>query len=172
MLKYDDLHAFGNFLTLIDRDTKVRKRCKVGSRDSFLTIQAIVNHFIHHPDPMVVPVYRFTLIEGDMSKPWSVFEYSYDMKRMGKLEPWEKEIVNDAGDVKYYGRSFDTPEWRQHEKKFPELVKFMKKVLSDNKYMDVHAGNIMKDEDGYRIIDLEGFQNGRLESPRNAWIKR
>lgn len=172
MLTYDSLHNFGNYLTLIDKDTKVRKQTKVGSLDSFLLIRAIVNHFIHHPDPMVVPVYRFNLINGNLSNTWGIFEYSYDMKRMGRMEQEEKIIVNDAADVRYYQRSFDTLEWKQHEKTHPKLASFMKKVVNDNRYMDIHSGNILKDEDGYRIIDLEGFQNGNLEAPHNSWIKR
>jgi hypothetical protein len=157
-------------------DHVVRKTVHLTTREAFLFMQAVLKHFITYPDPMVVPVHRYDVIQATLDNVYGTFSYSYDMQRLGMLSENEKEIIESA----YYLRHGLTPYALDHEKTiqmgrkhYPNLVKFITRVLDEDRYRDTHCGNFLKDENqDYRIIDLEGYMRYPLDSPENQWIAR
>lgn len=162
MYRYDEnlTQRFG--LTLVS-DQVVRKEYQYGSRNAFNWMQKLCNHLIANPDPMVVPVYRFEVLEIKEESPngWGTFKYAYEMKRLFMLEREEKELISAlTRDNGYHPADKDHPsaDIRKGWRELPQLMEFMNRVLADKHYGDVHNGNFLRDEDGsYRIIDLEGF---------------
>jgi hypothetical protein len=54
---------------------------------------------------------------------------------------------------------------------YPTLTAFLTKIIEQGKYWDIHAGNVLKDEDdNYRLIDLEGFIRTPLTHHKNEWF--
>jgi hypothetical protein len=50
---------------------------------------------------------------------------------------------------------------------------FLEKVISLDRYHDLHGENVMMDNDGdFRLIDIDGFNNPPLSLPENNWITR
>lgn len=162
MFKYDENldQRFG--ITLVS-DTIVRKEASYGSQNAFEWIQKLTNHLIANPDPMVVPVYKFEVLE--IKQPngsrWGTFRYAYEMKRLFMLDRAEKQLINDiirADNYRPVDRVHHSPEITRGWRELPQLMEFMNRVLSDKLYTDIHNNNFLKDDDGsYRIIDLEGF---------------
>lgn len=173
MMKYFNLNYPG--LKLIG-DHTVRKEVTYTTLQGFLFQKALIRHFILHPDPMVVPVYHFEVLENQPSTSggsYGRFTYAYEMMRLGMLENDEKRIIEKAGSFRWMGHIPDS-ELKLERKGYTKLIEFMEKVISMGRYDDIHGGNFLKDNDGdYRIIDLEGFDGFRpLEDPRNNWITR
>lgn len=171
-IKYS--HLLPQHIELID-DITVRKTGLASSDNALKYYQAVVNHFINYPDPMVVPVSNFQNY-GKQSN--GCYQYSYDMMRMYILSEEEKNIIRDyyfdydIQDLVIYqgvtrSRDLDI-------KNYSDIFSFLKKVYIDDRYNDLHNGNIMRNEIGdYRLIDLEGFScyEFDLTDPSNAWIK-
>ena len=147
-MKYDHSISKRFGFSLIG-DTIVRKKAYAHNEAKLYSIEAICQHFIHYPDPMVVPVYNFKILEKPIFK-HSRRLYQYDMKRLYMLNKEEKLLINDN-----YRKGCH---YHDDKNGYPKLVKFMNKVIEQRKYLDIHDQNILKDEDGnYRLIDLEGF---------------
>jgi hypothetical protein len=166
MIKYN--HNLDYRIKLVN-DTTVRKTAKAYGEWYALT-KAVVNHFIHNPDPMVVPVYSFEVISAPTTLLGS-YEYSYDMMRLGMLDATEKAIIGHLASERY---TKEINPFNDGREGYPLLVTFMNAVIEQNKYHDIHCGNIMKDlDEEYRLIDLESFWDGGcLNDPQYSWITR
>lgn len=164
-------------IKLVDEFT-VRKEAQLSTLEAFEYIQAVVNHFIKNPDPMVVPVYNFTVIEktDQADSRYGRYVYSYEMMRLGMLNEDERDILDHAYRYYYNGIPADAKEdcLKLGWKEYPKLMQFINTVFSQKRYTDVHSGNFLKDDEGeYRIIDLEGFGGAApLNQPKNDWIIR
>ncbi len=172
-MKYDPNIEGRYGIKLVD-EHRVRKEANFSTRESFEYIQAVVNHFIKNPDPMVVPVYSFEVLQ-EPSDRYGIFIYAYEMMRLGMLDNYERDILESCHAYYHTGIPYDVRNdllargWRE----YPKLMKFMNVVFSQQRYTDIHSGNFMKDQEGeYRIIDLEGFNGPPLSEAKNDWITR
>lgn len=175
MLKYDENVESRYGIKLVS-DQVVRKEYGFGDRESFELIQKLCKHFIKNPDPMVVPVLRFELLEeSKKDERFGTFKYAYEMKRLFMLTSEEKNIIETCI-RSFFNHNQDlklNPDYRMQSawKENPALVEFMQKVLSQNRYNDLHSGNFLKDEnEDYKIIDLEGFMRYPANGAHNDWI--
>lgn len=170
MITYSERFAFN--IKLLDDGMTIRKTANCSMKASFVYIEALINHFIRNPDPKVVPVYDFKLLTYENG----MHQYQYDMMRLGILSGQEKDLIDRAGDLldMYGKRAF----WQidgvySDFDEYPELYAYLKDLIAEGRYYDLHSGNIMMDTDyNYRIIDLEGFLNLPLEKEANDWISR
>lgn len=133
-------------------------------------MKALLNHFTKHPDPMVVPIYDYKIL--------SESSYQYDMMRCGLLTEEERYLITLVSDLhdRYQIAAcqvdFD-PELIEYKEKCPKLFEFLKQVVEQDRYWDLHSGNILLNEDGeYCLIDLEGFMLLPLSKADNNWITR
>jgi len=135
-------------------------------------MQVLVKHFINHPDPLVVPVSRFEIIENTQYN----HRYSYDMEFLGMLSKEEKLFIDRVGDLHdQFGADALNQDYDLYPERhsLPRLFSYLKEVIALNRYHDLHAGNIMIDlDENYRIIDLEGFYYFSLYNSSNNWITR
>lgn len=173
-MKFDQNIESRYGIRLVDEFT-VRKEARLSTRENFTLVKAIVNHFINHPDPMVVPTYAFKVLQETNEKEsnYGTYVYTYDMMRLGMLDSTERTIVDASNQFYHIGLSSDTKnDWIQRGiREYPELIKFMNTVFKQGRYTDIHGGNFMKDDEGnYRIIDLEGFMRAPLNRDENDWI--
>ena len=160
-MKYDDNVETRYGIKLVS-DRVVRKEAQFSTRESFEWIRNLVLHLLVNPNPMVVPVYRFEVIEEVASKHnsnWGIYRYAYEMMRLPMLSSEEKllitRLIHNRRPVE---RDDPQPFVREGWKEYPSLVEFMNRVLAEGSYTDLHDQNFLKDEEGnYRIIDLEGF---------------
>jgi hypothetical protein len=170
MLKYATRLPPGKPVELLD-DNLIRKTGSWIEKDMFLFQKRVINHFIKHPDPLVVPVYQFTELGRDRHKQYT---YSYIMERCGILNVDERAFVDYVGDLwdKHCDRACAQPDpaLLSYQKKFPALFDFLKTVVEQNRYMDLHSGNVMMSQDGYCLVDLEGFMKWPLNSASHNWI--
>lgn len=162
----------------------IRKTVLCSDKDSLHFMQALCQHLIAHPDPMIVPVYAFQYL-GE--KAGHCYSYSYDMMRLGNLTDEEKKIIWEvtrakgswpgAGDGppksdpihQFQSNPKITPE--QAWQDYPKLMTYLGEVIKQNRYYDMHDENILMDEEAnYRLIDLEGLINIPLSQPDNQWI--
>lgn len=128
---------------------------------------------LHH-DPMIVPIYDFVNLGYDSQS--GIFRYQYDMKALLCLKAEEKRLINLVADR--FDKCEEYPSHSTDDKikigwsTYPELMRFLDKVLAHGRYLDLHDGNIMIDEeDNYQIIDVEGFINTLpLGHPKNSWF--
>jgi hypothetical protein len=156
-------------------DNVIRKTAWTSLANTIEFIEALCNHLICHPDPMIVPIYAF---ENQGYQAYSGrYRYTYDMQALLLLQPEEKRLINRVANI--YECAEELPSQSKDQKikegwiNYPELMKFLDKVVSMGRYRDLHDGNIMIDEfDNYQIIDIEGFIYGNLEDSNNAWITR
>lgn len=148
----------------------VRKTCICEDPYSMEFMTACINHFIKHPDPLVVLVSNFKKLKKQT--------YTYDMVRLNSLSLEEEKLIDWVGDLDFdYGATMvipyidsKMPMTRTH---FPILMDFLDQVYSKNHYHDIHGGNVMIDNYGnYKLVDLEGFVNAPLSNRVNNWITR
>jgi hypothetical protein len=142
-------------------------------------MDALLKHVIKYPEPLVVPVYDYRILETKESEIYALDEYiySYDMMRCGILTVQERGFINTVA-AEYSFNYIDTfnksaDKLEAGRKEFPRLYSFLKQVVEQDRYWDIHSGNVMMDEDGeYVLIDLEGFVRTPLELSQNNWISR
>lgn len=167
MIKYDSLYGRGA-IQLLDEKT-VRKTAITGLADIVQGVEGMCKHLIRHPDPMIVPVYDFQIDKapnGNNTVGW--YEYHYDMLRLGMLNEEERSLINLID----YTDQLNVIRVEHLRKNYPALSVFMDEVLQLGRYVDIHGGNFLKDEDeAYRIIDLEGFMHFPLTNPINDWFR-
>jgi len=160
MITYSHRLPYG--LEIVD-DKTVKKTSQYSLLESAQQSGKVINHFINHPHPMVVPVYSYEYLGPDERK---LFTYSYTMKRLAVLSDEERQIIHHSICYRHDANSVPLALGRKH---YPNLIEFMDTVLDNDMYYDLHPGNFLKDEVGdYKIIDLEGFlsfpvDNRRLE---------
>lgn len=160
-MKYDDNVEARYGIKLVS-DRVVRKEAQFSTRESFEWIRNLVLHMLANPNPMVVPVYRFEVMEEtneEENSRWGVYRYAYEMMRLPMLTKEEKRLITILiGGRRPVNRDDPRPDIQDGWKEYPTLVEFMNRVLADGYYTDLHDNNFLKDEEGnYRIIDLEGF---------------
>jgi len=167
MFKYDqNVERYG--IKLVN-DRVIRKEAQFSTYKHFEFLSRLARHLIANPDPTVVPVYKFEVLEeAPEGKLWGTFRYAYEMMRLPMLSREEKSAINTFFQHRYNMNRSEDPYLLRDKREFPELAKFMSKVFDDDNYTDLHDGNFLKDEEGnYRIIDLEGFSRypgvGHLE---------
>lgn len=135
----------------------VRKTEEVYDSNFVCKLERFVKGLIKKPNPMIVEMYNFkksTPFEGPFGK---IYSYSYDMKKLKKLSEVESDIVDKYCDMSIYS-SVDLSDIHvKNGDKYPKLVSFVKKVIKQDKYHDLHGGNIMLDNGNYKLIDLESF---------------
>src|SRR5277367_5136081 len=68
----------------------IRKTVHCSNKETMLFMQALCQHLIAHPDPLVVPVVGFQYL-GQKSDYYHI--YSYDMTRMGDISREERSII-------------------------------------------------------------------------------
>lgn len=172
MIKYANRLPPGKGVQLLEDGETIRKTAHCSELKTLEFMEAIANHFIAYPDPMVVPVYRFEVIHKTRHE--SV--YSYDMMRLGILSETERDLIDRVGDLHdSYGRDacFREHEMYSGRHEYPMLFEFLKIVTQQQRYWDIHSGNILMDPEGnYRLIDLEGFLHTPLDRTGNEWISR
>jgi hypothetical protein len=157
MFKYDENVDRLYGIELVN-DLTIRKTAQFSSRGNFEWIQKLCNHLIANPHPMIVPIYRFEVLEEIPERgnnQWGVFKYAYEMMRLPKLSREEKHALNTTLSHRYRP---DHPDLIPVKRDYLAMYKFMQQVCDENNYTDLHDGNFLKDQEGnYRIIDLEGF---------------
>ncbi len=159
----------------------VRKTEYFSTEQSFKFIVAVVEHFIKSPDPMVVPVYDYAIL----SERRHDYSICYDMMQCGILEEDERKLVDYIGDLwDVHGTDtwnrIDAGTCRRYAEELPLLQEqnpllsnFLKRVVTEGRYLDLHSGNVMRNEDNeFVLIDLEGFIRTPLEAEINSWITR
>jgi len=176
MIKYATNLPAGSPLEILPNNL-VRKTWTTYNKEWFDYMEALINHFINHPNPKVVPVYNFfSYLDGEMLSKKS-YSYSYDMMRCGILPQEDRRLIDLMGDLnerhgqgyQYLENDIVVPLAESNKK----LYNFMMEVILENEYWDIHSGNILMNEDGdYCLIDLEGFMRLPLNDPRNNWITR
>jgi len=171
MIRYATRLPPGKPVELIS-DSIIRKTEHFGMQESATMMEAILKHFITHPDPMVVQVYNYDIINYKKHD----YVISYDMMRCGLLEPDEKDLVNRVGDLwDRFGTKAccqDDNQLNVGKQNFPELFSFLKKVVEQGRYLDLHSGNVMRDiDENYVLIDLEGFIRFPFSDHRNDWMR-
>jgi hypothetical protein len=159
------IHGVIDFL----KNGVVRKTCICENAYSMEYMDAVINHFIRHPDPMIVPVSNYRKVKKLM--------YTYDMTKLDQLSPEENDLVDELGDMHFdFGAKACSRLEMKHpgvREVFPVLFPFLEQVVSEEKYWDIHSGNIMvRNINDYRLIDLEGFVNEPLSDSSNDWIIR
>lgn len=175
MIKYAD-RIYDYDIELIN-DSTVRKTARCSQEDTFLFMGNLLHHFINNPDPLVVPIYNTKVISSDQSN--YNYSYTYDMMRLGVISKTEKDIINEIGFLwdyhkkEAYNNIYNSKQvdfLLENQKVYPKLFAFLKQVVEQNRYHDLHGGNIMLDlNEDYRLIDLEGFTNSPID---NNWITK
>ena len=178
MIRYATRMPPGKPVKLLS-DSVVRKTAACSRNDTMEFMSALINYFINHADPLVVPIYAFE----QLPKKYDMYYYQYDMMRLGLLTPDERAFIEHVGSL---------TDWRgkdamnnldvcdpcgvslyQNKEEYPELFDFLLTVVKQGRYFDIHSGNILMDnENNYLLIDLEGFQRTPLELYVNDWITR
>jgi hypothetical protein len=164
----------------------IRKTVECSKKETIQFMQALCQHLIAHPDPMIVPVYSFEYLGEKASHTYS---YSYDMMRLGDLTDEERKIIWEVTRAKgswpgagNCGAPSKDPLriFREDAKitseqawqDYPKLMAYLGEVIKQSRYHDMHEENILMDEEAnYRIIDLEGFLNLPLSLSENDWIR-
>ncbi len=173
MIEYEhiDYEWSGVSISLVS-DMVVRKAANAG-HESFEKIRALCNHFMRYPDPMVVPIYNFELIKTPKTA-FDFYTYSYDMKRLGKLSRTEKDIINRA-DWHPVGIWKSDLILSNALDNHPKLMRFLKRIVEEGRYRDLHGGNVLKNEqEEFCLIDIEGFDRGGvpLSDPCYDWVSK
>lgn len=113
---------------------------------------SFLNYLKNNPHPTIVPILDYRVI--------SYREYSYDMPLMAELSDSESELVGlftEASEGSVY-RAKNRHKIYRLGKKHPKLYQVIKKLNSWKTYIDLHEGNVMKDQYGnIKLIDIEGF---------------
>jgi hypothetical protein len=158
-------------------DGVIRKTVVQAMPQIMAFMQRLCNHFISYPDPLVVPVYSFKILEDRKNY---YCTYSYDMMRLGILSPDERRLIDRIGDLTdFHGKNsflflnqdLSVLDIKKELNNYPKLSLFLKTVVEDNKYFDVHSGNILMDFEGqYRLVDLEGFYRSEYYKTNYDWI--
>ena len=173
MLNYATRLPPGKPVELVD-DNLIRKVARTQDKDTYLFIKRIIQHFINYPDPIVVPIYSFQELGRDKDKH---YVYAYIMERCGVLSTGERALVNTVGDLwdSHHERACeqDDPALLSYKQRYPILFEFLKTVVEQKRYMDLHSGNVMMSpEETYCLIDIEGFLKWPLNDPSNSWISK
>jgi hypothetical protein len=164
-------------LSYQDNGRIIRKVAGYSNLDALCFVKRLCQHFIRHPDPTVVPVLDFQDLgwQIDTDNFFGFYMYSYDMLALQDLSDHEKILIDKVKDHWFMDKEFPADAktesilmgWHNH----PELMTFLQSTMELGRYLDLHSGNIMADQDGhYRLIDIEGFLTYPLNDPKHVWI--
>lgn len=147
----------------------VRKTLVNRNPDWMKYMTALLGHFTKHPEPHVVPIYDYQILSDS--------SYQYDMMRCGLLTDDERMFISIVGDLhdryKIAACQVKDAELMAYKDKHPKLFKFLQMIVEEDRYWDIHSGNILLNEDGeYCLIDLEGYMRLPLLQAGNNWIDR
>jgi len=150
----------------------IRKTERWCEKDNYDFMKSVINHFIKYQDPMVVQVFAFRELGRDRS---NHYVYSYDMERCGILSTQERALINTVGDLwdKFQRAACErgAHELESYRRQLPKLYEFLSTVIEQDRYLDLHSGNVMMSPEGnYVLIDLEGFLRYPLNRRSNDWI--
>jgi len=168
MIIFDKFLPFKGGIKLIS-EFEVRKTARVHSISVRKDMAKVVEWSSSKFNTIAVPAYNFK----ELRDYGGFFEYSYDMPRMGRINKEHKEIIQFIVDRQHdeWGRPLKNPfnpnclneketlfmnnAWENHR----DLMTFLLDVHEDNKYGDLHEGNVMilPDTGDFALIDLEGF---------------
>lgn len=170
MIKYATRLPPGKGVELLDNGL-VRKTEHRGFKEAYQFMVNLINHFISHPDPLVVRVHELHILPAWHGMP----TYAYDMDQCGILSADERAFINRVGALwdEHQTRACqqDDPGLLYYKASFPKLFEFLKTVVEQDRYLDLHSGNVMMNPDGdYCLIDLEGFLKFPLERSSNDWV--
>ncbi len=158
------IHSLVDFLP----ENIVRKTCVCEDPYSMEFMGALINHFIKNPDPKVVPILNYKKIKKLM--------YVYEMPQLDLISPQEDQLIDEVGDAVFsHGKKACTVIEYAHpgvREVFPVLFPFLEQIVLEDRYWDIHSGNIMIHNGNYKLIDLEGFLNEPLNDSINDWITR
>lgn len=129
-------------------------------------ITTLLDKVIKEKPIHVVPVLAYKVLDSR--------HYQYEMQRCGLLTPSERELINTVGNLHdrhgILACEQDMFDLHFYSKQHPKLFEFLKMIVMDDKYWDIHSGNILMNEDReYCLIDLEGFIKAPIEL-HNDWI--
>ena len=170
-------HKLQTNLKYLDRNT-IRKTAVCSIENTVNFVEKLCQHLMVRPDPDIVPIYSFKRL-GTNHK---TYKYQYDMQAMLMLTTEERQAIMACVDLWEENECYPS-NWQSSKYKFdemmlgwaqyPELMRFMDRLYKENRYHDIHDGNIMIDEqDNYRIIDLEGYIYHDLNDPMNDWFNK
>lgn len=182
MIIFDKFLPFKGGIKLLS-EYEVRKTARVGSKSIRNDMAKVVKWSSSKFNTIAVPAYNFK----ELRDYGGFYEYSYDMPRLGRLNKEQKNIVRSVtsclyGCWDYPGvnpfnldnnwdcpskdpfnpdnlseseKSFMDESWSNHR----DLMMLLLKVHKENRYHDLHEGNVMiyPDDGDPRLIDLEGF---------------
>lgn len=180
MIRYATRLPPSHNVTALDNGL-IRKTEWYCRQSQFDFIVALLDHVTKHFEPLIVPVYEYRILESGPKD----FTVSYDMMHCGILEKDERDLVDAVGEAwdVHHGKVFEKLDagacgvyqdelWSRCSK-LPELTKFLRQVVTEGRYLDLHSGNVMRSQDAeYVLIDLEGFVRTPLDAPFNNWITR
>lgn len=172
MINYANRLPPGKPVELLDNGL-IRKTGMAHHYEHMEILDAVLKHFIKHPAPNVVPVYDYQVTKKD-----NAYHYYYDMMRCGILPRNQRNFVDlFRGRYELYHNeifSGDKESLLFGHNQFPLLFDWLKGIALENRYWDIHSGNVMFNEDGeYVLIDLEGFVWARpLSNEKNNWISK
>lgn len=147
MMKYATRLPPGKPVVLLENNL-IRKSEYYSMEDSFLFVEALVKRQIKNPDPLIVPVYNYNVF----SDPWHKYAIFYDMMRCGLLDKEERAMVDEVGCMwDDHGHllwdHFEAGTCKRNSdklhsavKKLPALADFLKTVVRQNRYSDLHSG--------------------------------
>lgn len=105
-----------------------------------------------NPHPTIVTILNYRRISPN--------DYSYFMPLMAELSNSESELVDlyTSGEHNSDYRRANRKRISYLKTKHPKLFQVIQKIESWRTYLDLHEGNLMRDQYGnYRVIDIEGF---------------
>lgn len=153
MLRYATRLPLGKPVELLDNGNILKTGHAVS--DAWMELMTILlDKVIEEKPSHVVPVYSYKVLDSN--------RYQYEMMRCGILTPSERELINTVGNLHdRHGTKACEQELYDlqfYSKQHPKLFEFLKMIVAENKYWDIHSGNILMNEDKeYCLIDLEGF---------------
>ena len=169
-------HNLPSGIRYLDK-TIIRKKATCSLQSTVDFVELICHRLIEREDPTIVPIFNFKRL-----KPvGGAYTYYYDMQALLMLTHDEQMAILDAS-ASWEDEELYPSQWQSsnlyHENlqkawaNCPLLMQFLDRLIKEDRYHDVHDGNIMIDEqDQYRIIDLEGFVWYPLDHPTNEWLR-
>jgi hypothetical protein len=158
-------------LSYIDGSFNVRKLCTTSTHEAWTFMGRLLRYLKAHPDPMIVPILDFQ--EGGYAN--GAYRYQYDMVGMGMLSSTEKRIIETTRVEWHIYKRLPSQSYTEiamfGRREYPQLMQFLEQVCQQDRYGDLHEGNVMVDHDySYRLVDVEGFLHYPLNHPRHDWI--
>lgn len=161
-------------------DKVVRKIANTINHEVIEFVEGLARHFIASSDSMVVPIYNFEYSFKKDAYGYEAYHYTYEMARLGKLSEIEQSVIDTVGDGHSVGITKPCALGRNAAcqkhldeawEHYPKIMDFLGQVIEQRRYVDLHGGNIMVDENGdYKLIDIEGFMKYPLIGAHNEWI--